>query len=57
MYKSIPSILQTSFSNTIKANELWGKIVHNAWKSAELRILFWDTIKTNQFPIVMLIWF
>lgn len=28
----------------VKANDLWSKIVHNAWKSAEPGILFWDTI-------------
>ncbi len=28
----------------IKAIELWNKIIHNAWKSAEPGILFWDTI-------------
>lgn len=28
----------------IDANTLWNKIVHNAWKSAEPGILFWDTI-------------
>ncbi|MBE0655119.1 MAG: adenosylcobalamin-dependent ribonucleoside-diphosphate reductase [Bacteroidales bacterium] len=28
----------------IDASALWGKIVHNAWKSAEPGILFWDTI-------------
>jgi len=28
----------------VEARELWGKIVHNAWKSAEPGMLFWDTI-------------
>ena len=28
----------------INARELWKKIIHNAWKSAEPGILFWDTI-------------
>ncbi|MFA7116237.1 MAG: adenosylcobalamin-dependent ribonucleoside-diphosphate reductase [Bacteroidales bacterium] len=28
----------------INASKLWKKIVHNAWKSAEPGILFWDTI-------------
>ena len=28
----------------IDARELWEKIVHNAWKSAEPGILFWDTV-------------
>jgi len=28
----------------IDANKLWKKIIHNAWKSAEPGILFWDTV-------------
>ncbi|HMB63767.1 MAG TPA: adenosylcobalamin-dependent ribonucleoside-diphosphate reductase, partial [Eudoraea sp.] len=32
------------FSKEIQASQLWNKIVHNAWKSAEPGILFWDTI-------------
>ncbi|MDR1115957.1 MAG: adenosylcobalamin-dependent ribonucleoside-diphosphate reductase [Tannerella sp.] len=28
----------------INATELWRKIIHNAWKSAEPGVLFWDTI-------------
>jgi len=35
---------------TIKARELWGKIVHNAWKSAEPGVLFWDTIIRESLP-------
>lgn len=35
------------FTKEIKARDLWGKIVHNAWKSAEPGILFWDTV-TNE---------
>ena len=38
------------FSKDIEANKLWGKIVHNAWKSAEPGILFWDTIKRESVP-------
>jgi len=33
-----------SFKQTIDPRKLWGKIVHNAWKSAEPGILFWDTV-------------
>jgi len=29
---------------TVDANKIWNKIVHNAWKSAEPGILFWDKI-------------
>ena len=34
----------------IRARELWSKIVHNAWKSAEPGILFWDTIIRESIP-------
>ena len=34
----------------ISAKELWGKIVHNAWKSAEPGVLFWDTILRESIP-------
>ena len=33
-----------SFEKEIDASKLWSKIVHNAWKSAEPGMLFWDTI-------------
>lgn len=38
------------FSKTVDANGLWKKIVHNAWKSAEPGILFWDTIIRESLP-------
>ncbi|MFL0352151.1 adenosylcobalamin-dependent ribonucleoside-diphosphate reductase [Xanthomarina sp. GH4-25] len=38
------------FSKTIEANKIWKKIVHNAWKSAEPGILFWDTIINESVP-------
>jgi len=34
----------------IEAGKLWKKIVHNAWKSAEPGILFWDTIIKESVP-------
>jgi ribonucleoside-diphosphate reductase alpha chain len=34
----------------IQARELWNKIIHNAWKSAEPGILFWDTIRRESVP-------
>jgi ribonucleoside-diphosphate reductase alpha chain len=37
-------------SKEIDAEKLWGKIVHNAWKSAEPGILFWDTIINESVP-------
>ncbi|HBX89687.1 MAG TPA: adenosylcobalamin-dependent ribonucleoside-diphosphate reductase, partial [Marinilabiliaceae bacterium] len=38
------------YSKEIDALELWNKIVHNAWKSAEPGILFWDTITRESVP-------
>jgi ribonucleoside-diphosphate reductase alpha chain len=35
---------------TIHARDLWRKIIHNAWKSAEPGILFWDTIIRESVP-------
>ena len=37
-------------SKTISAHDLWRKIVHNAWKSAEPGVLFWDTILRESVP-------
>tara|TARA_R110002049_G_scaffold296979_1_gene485635 strand:- start:333 stop:2891 length:2559 start_codon:yes stop_codon:yes gene_type:complete len=37
-------------TKTINSNKLWNKIVHNAWKSAEPGILFWDTIINESVP-------
>lgn len=37
-------------SNDIDAQALWKKIVHNAWKSAEPGVLFWDTILRESVP-------
>ncbi|MHB9054775.1 MAG: adenosylcobalamin-dependent ribonucleoside-diphosphate reductase [Paludibacteraceae bacterium] len=34
----------------IDANALWKKIIHNAWKSAEPGVLFWDTIIRESVP-------
>ena len=36
--------------NTVDAGKLWEKIVHNAWKSAEPGVLFWDTITRESIP-------
>lgn len=35
---------QPTHTREINARDLWQKIVHNAWKSAEPGILFWDTV-------------
>jgi ribonucleoside-diphosphate reductase alpha chain len=34
----------------IDASALWKKIIHNAWKSAEPGVLFWDTIIRESIP-------
>jgi len=34
----------------IEAEKLWKKIIHNAWKSAEPGILFWDTVQRESVP-------
>ncbi|MCM1005852.1 MAG: adenosylcobalamin-dependent ribonucleoside-diphosphate reductase [Prevotella sp.] len=41
---------EPSFSKEIDASALWKKIVHNAWKSAEPGVLFWDTIQRESLP-------
>ena len=38
------------YSKDINAKALWNKIVHNAWKSAEPGVLFWDTILRESVP-------
>ncbi|MDR1370865.1 MAG: adenosylcobalamin-dependent ribonucleoside-diphosphate reductase [Dysgonamonadaceae bacterium] len=38
------------FVQETDATALWKKIVHNAWKSAEPGILFWDTILKESVP-------
>ena len=41
---------QPKYKKAIDARQLWNKIVHNAWKSAEPGILFWDTIIRESVP-------
>jgi ribonucleoside-diphosphate reductase alpha chain len=38
------------FVRDIDAEQLWNKIIHNAWKSAEPGVLFWDTIIRESVP-------
>ncbi len=38
------------FTKDVEARRIWSKIVHNAWKSAEPGILFWDTIINESLP-------
>lgn len=39
-----------SVSKEVDASQIWKKIVHNAWKSAEPGVLFWDTIIKESVP-------
>ncbi|GAY29414.1 vitamin B12-dependent ribonucleoside-diphosphate reductase [Bacteroidaceae bacterium] len=41
---------EVKFEKDIDAAALWQKIVHNAWKSAEPGVLFWDTITRESIP-------
>ena len=41
---------QPRYTKEIDAKALWRKIVHNAWKSAEPGVLFWDTILRESIP-------
>ena len=38
------------YEQDIDAKKLWEKIIHNAWKSAEPGVLFWDTIIRESVP-------
>ena len=38
------------YSKEVDASQIWKKIVHNAWKSAEPGVLFWDTIIRESVP-------
>jgi len=39
-----------TFTKDVNAQNIWKKIVHNAWKSAEPGILFWDTVIRESIP-------
>ena len=39
-----------TITKSIKARDIWKRIVHNAWKFAEPGILFWDTISRESIP-------
>jgi len=41
---------EPKYVKEINARELWNKIVHNAWQSAEPGVLFWDTIERESVP-------
>jgi len=38
------------YTSSVDAKKLWNKIIHNAWKSAEPGILFWDTVINESIP-------
>ncbi len=44
------SAKEPGFTRKIHARNLWNKIIHNAWKSAEPGVLFWDTIIRESVP-------
>ncbi len=41
---------EPKYEQDIDARKLWNKIIHNAWKSAEPGVLFWDTIIRESIP-------
>lgn len=41
---------QPLYVKDVDAAALWKKIIHNAWKSAEPGVLFWDTILRESVP-------
>lgn len=41
---------EPTYKKEIDAPTLWKKIIHNAWKSAEPGVLFWDTILRESVP-------
>ena len=41
---------EPTVTKEIDAQQLWNKIIHNAWKSAEPGVLFWDTIIRESVP-------
>jgi ribonucleoside-diphosphate reductase alpha chain len=38
------------YTKDVDAAKLWKKVIHNAWKSAEPGVLFWDTITKESVP-------
>jgi len=41
---------EPTVTKQVEARTLWAKIIHNAWKSAEPGVLFWDTITRESVP-------
>jgi len=44
IYLNIPEMVNRATQN------LWNKLIHQAWKTAEPGVLFWDTIKKESIP-------
>lgn len=42
--------IEPAMTRETDARRIWEKIVHNAWKSAEPGVLFWDTIRRESVP-------
>ena len=45
-----PTTGEAVIKKDVDAVALWNKIIHNAWKSAEPGVLFWDTITRESVP-------
>lgn len=45
-----PVVGEAMITKDVDAKALWAKIIHNAWKSAEPGVLFWDTIRRESVP-------
>ena len=41
---------EPTYTKEVDAASLWKKVIHNAWKSAEPGVLFWDTITRESVP-------
>lgn len=41
---------EPKFVKEVNAQKIWKKIIHNAWKSAEPGILFWDKVMSESIP-------
>jgi ribonucleoside-diphosphate reductase alpha chain len=49
-YDKLYTLDKGFYAKIIDAQKLWKKIIHNAWKSAEPGILFWNVIMNESIP-------
>lgn len=49
-YDTLFEIENGKYVKKINPKRIWNKIIHNAWKSAEPGILFWDKIRSESIP-------